>query len=234
MKRTKELSFALKTTLPVLFGYLFLGMAFGLLLSQAGYNALWAFFISLFIYAGSGQFALVSFLSGGMSLLSAAVMTLSINSRHIFYGLSFIEKFKAMGRRGLYMIFSLTDETYSLLCGTSVPKALDEHRALLWIAVCDQLYWILGSVLGALLGGLRLFDASGVEFAMTALFVVIFIDQWQAAKSHLPAYIGAACGAASLVLLGADAFILPAMCASAGLLMLFKKTVQGQDESYAV
>lgn len=218
----KELTFAFRRSIPVLFGYLFLGIAFGLLLQSAGYSFLWALFSSLFVYGGSIQFALVGLLSGGASFITTAIMTLSINSRHIFYGLSFIEKFKSMGKLRFYMIFSLTDETYSLLCSTAVPEELNEHKTLFYIALLNQLYWICGSVLGALMGQIIPFNSEGIEFAMTALFVVIFVEQWIASKNHMPAVIGAVCGVVSLIIAGPEGFILPALIATVAFLTIFR------------
>lgn len=218
----KELAFAFRRSMPVLFGYLFLGIAFGLLLQSAGYNFIWAGISSIAVYAGSGQFAMVKLIKNGSTLLATAVMMLYINSRHIFYGLSFIEKFKSMGKRRLYMIFSLTDETYSLLCSTVVPDDLDENTTFFYIAVLDQLYWIAGSILGALIGQLIPFNSEGIEFAMTALFVVIFVEQWLGAKNHFPAILGAVCGIASFLIAGADGFILPSLVAVAVLLIALK------------
>lgn len=227
----KSFQFAFKQTIPVMFGYLFLGAAYGILLQKAGFNAIWAFFTSLFIYAGSMQFVLVGFLSGGISFLSAAVTTLSVNGRQIFYGISFLEKFKEMGKVRPYMIFSLTDETYSLLCGVKVPEDCDENRVFFLMSLLDQCYWITGSVLGALLGGLLAFDTSGIDFAMTALFVVIFTEQWLSAKSHLPALIGLLCGGVSLALLGPSRFLLPALILTTALLILLKQTINGKEET---
>lgn len=230
---TKQtLKYGFIQTLPVLCGYLFMGIAFGILLERAGYGFLWAFFISLIIYAGSMQFVLIGLLGGGMGLLSVVLLTLSVQSRHIFYGLSFIEKFKAMGRLGWYMIFSLTDETYSLLCGMNIPKELDEKKVFFTVAVMDQCYWIVGCTLGAILGGFIGFDTTGIDFAMTALFVVIFIEQWYAFKSHIPALVGMGCGAVSLIIFGANAFILPALIASVCLLLILKDIIS-QGESQA-
>ncbi len=226
----KELRFALKQTLPVLFGYLFLGIGFGIMLQREGYNFIWAFFCSLFIYAGSGQYLLVSLLAAGTPLYMVAVMTLFINSRHIFYGLSLIEKFCLTGRARPYMIFSLTDETYSLLCSVKFPAGVQPGRAMVLMAVLDHGYWILGSVLGALLGQLIPFDFTGVDFAMTALFVVLFIEQWMDAKSKLPALIGLASGLVFLLLLGPDRFILPSLCCTVAALMLIKPYVQKKSE----
>lgn len=226
----KEISFAFRRTIPVLFGYLFLGTAFGLMLQSAGYNFIWAIFISLFVYAGSGQFALVSLLSGGAGLLTTVIMQFSINSRHMFYGLSFIEKFKRMGKLYPYMIFSLTDETYSLLCSTAVPENADEKKALFLIALFDQIYWIIGSALGALIGQLIPFDFAGVEFAMTALFVVIFVEQWIAAKTHMPAIVGAVCGIICFIVFDPSNFILPALVATVAVLTMYRQlSLRGKE-----
>lgn len=218
-------SYAFIRTLPVLFGYLFLGIAFGLLLEKAGYNFVWAFFISLFIYAGVMQFVLVSFLEGGVSLITAAIMTLLINSRHVFYGLSFIEKFRLMGKAYPYMIFSLTDETYSLLCATQTPEEVDEKKAMFAMALFDHCYWIIGSVIGTAAGQMITFNSTGVEFAMTALFVVLFIEQWLAYKVHIPAIVGLVSGSVALLLLGADNFILPSLVVTVAILMMLKGVI---------
>lgn len=225
----KLIRFVFMRTLPVLFAFLFLGIAFGLLLVNAGYNAVWAFFISTFVYAGSMQFVMIPFLGTGVSIFTVILMTLSINCRHIFYGLSFIDKFKSMGKAYPYMIFSLTDETYSLLCSTKVPEDLDEKKVFLGIALFNHMYWISGSVIGALLGNLITFDTTGIEFAMTALFVVIFIEQWLTAKSHVPAIAGILCGVASLLIFGPDRFILPALIAVVVIILASKNIVQAKE-----
>lgn len=216
-----EFRFSLRQTVPVLCGYLFLGIAFGLLLQQAGYAWPWALLISGIVYAGSMQFVLVGMLGGGFaSLLSVALTTLSVNSRHLFYGLSFLDTFRKMGKARPYMIFSLTDETYSLLCGVAIPPQLDARRVRLWMSALDHSYWVAGSVAGAALGSVIPFDLTGIDFAMTALFVVIFVDQWRAAQSHLPAGIGLAFGLIWLVVLGPDRFLLPALICTVLALMV--------------
>lgn len=232
MTTQKEiLKYAFVQTLPVLFGYLFMGIAFGILLEEAGYNFFWALFISLTVYSGSMQFVLIGMLGGGMGIISMIVLTFSVQCRHIFYGISFIEKFKAMGKRGWYMIFSLTDETYSLLCGMKIPEELDRKKVFFTVAVLDQSYWVIGCTLGGIMGSLIGFDTTGIDFAMTALFVVIFIEQWYSYQSHLPALVGIVCGVASLVIFGAGAFILPALIASVCLLLVFKNSIkQGENQ----
>lgn len=210
-----EIRFAFSQTIPVLLGYIFLGIAFGLMLQDAGYSFWWAFLCSLFIYAGSMQFVLVTLLTGSVSLIYAVIMTLFINGRHIFYGLSFIEKFRKMGKAYPYMIFSLTDETYSVLCGLKVPDKMNEKRVSFMISLLDHVYWILGSVLGALIGEWITFDTTGIDFSMTALFVVIVLNQWMDSREHRPALIGATIGVVCLLIFGADKFLLPALTITA-------------------
>ena len=209
----KALRSAFTVTIPVLCGYLFIGFAFGVMLRDIGYTSPWAFLCSLTIYAGSGQYLLVSLLASGASLVTVAVMTLLLNCRHIFYGLSFLETFHQMGARKWYMIFSLTDETYSLLCSLKVPEGVDPSAMRFWVAILDQSYWIGGSVLGAIIGGVLPFDTTGIDFAMTSLFTVIFVEQWLSTKCHIPALMGLAAAAVSLAILGPSNFILPAMLA---------------------
>lgn len=215
------IKFAFLKTIPVLLGYLFLGLAFGLLLQEAGYSFWWALLVSTVVYAGSIQFVLVTFLSGGTSLPVVAVMTLLINSRHAFYGLSFVEKFRKM-KTYPYMVFSLTDETYSLLCSLKVPEGMDEKKVMFLISLFDQLYWIAGSVIGGALGQVLPFDMTGIDFAMTALFVTIFVDQWREADSHLPALIGLASSVICLLIFGGSNFILPSLIITVSILMALR------------
>ena len=147
----REITYALRRTVPVACGYIFLGMAFGILLSEAGYGPAWALASSLFVYAGSMQFVMVSLLAAGAPLYTVAVTTFLVNARHIFYGLGFIEKYRGMGRRFPYMVFSLTDETYSVLCSMDPPDGLDWNDCAFYVSLFDQFYWVLGSVLGAAL-----------------------------------------------------------------------------------
>ncbi|HJB21881.1 MAG TPA: AzlC family ABC transporter permease [Candidatus Fournierella merdavium] len=223
--------FALRQSLGVLFGYLFLGTAFGILLRQAGFGALWALAFSGLVYAGSLQFVLAGFLAAPTALPTVALMSLFINARHLFYGLSFVERFASMGKKRLYMIFSLTDETYSVLCGMDqVPAGVDKHGAMFLVALLDQLYWVAGSLLGTFAGALPL-DFTGIDFSMTALFLVIFLEQWRGAKSHLPALLGLGCGAVFLLALGPDNFLLPALCATVAVLLLARPVLNRKKEA---
>ncbi len=216
-----ELRAAFPRTLPILMGYLFLGFAFGVLLGSRGYGALTSFLASTLVYAGSLQFVAVELL-GQFNLLQAALVALMVNARHLFYGLSMLERFRGTGRYKPYLIFSLTDETYSLYCAGPVPPGLREDRFLFSLAWLDHLYWIAGSVLGSAASWLIPFETQGIEFVMTALFTVIFLGQWEGAAprtaarkdrihAHLPALIGVGVSLVCLPLFGRDAFLLPAM-----------------------
>ena len=223
--------FAFRQSLGVLFGYVFLGTAFGILLRQAGFGALWSLAFSGLVYAGSLQFVLAGFLAAPTALPTVALMSLFINARHLFYGLSFIERFRSMGKKRPYMIFSLTDETYSVLCGMDeVPAGVDKNGAMFLVALLDQLYWVAGSLLGTCAGGLPL-DFTGIDFSMTALFLVIFLEQWRGAKSHLPALLGLGCAGVFLLVLGADNFLLPALCTTVAVLLLARPVLNREKEA---
>ncbi|MGF0031978.1 AzlC family ABC transporter permease [Bariatricus sp. SGI.154] len=198
-------------TIPVLTGYLFIGIAFGIMYAEKGYSFLWAMLMSLLVYAGSGQYLAVNFFAPGVSFFQVIFMTLMVNVRHIFYGISLLEKFNSMGKKRWYMIFGLTDETYSLLCTTKVPEGVAEDKFLFAISLMDQSYWVLGSAIGALAGTLIPFHSEGIDFAMTALFVVIFVEQWMDRKNRIPEVIGVAAAFICLQIFGADSFVLPTM-----------------------
>lgn len=220
-KRTLKKAF--KDSLPILAGYLALGIGFGVLLHSKGYSFLWALLMSCTIYAGAGQYAAVDLLSSGASLITTAVMTLIINARHFFYGFSLLDKYKGTGKAKPYMIFALTDETYSLVCTAKIPEGIDEKKYYLFLSILDQLYWISGCTIGALLGTFIPFDSTGIDFAMTALFVVIFVEQWLDTKEHLPAILGAATTIVCLFIFGAQYFIIPSMAFIAVELVIFRK-----------
>lgn len=198
-------------TIPVLTGYLFIGIAFGVMYAEKGYSALWAVLMSVMVYAGSGQYLAVNFFVPGVSFLHVAFMTLMVNIRHVFYGISLLDKFHRMGKKRWYMIFSLTDETYSLLCTVKIPKDVEEEKFLFTIALLDQCYWIIGSAIGGILKNVLPFNAEGIEFAMTALFVVIFIEQWLEKKNRIPAAIGVGAAFLCLQIFGSANFVFPTM-----------------------
>ena len=225
----KAFKAAFPYTIPVMTGYLFIGMAFGVMIQEKGYNFLWAILMSVLCYAGSGQYLAVNFFSPGVSLLQVIFMEFMLNIRHIFYGLSLLERFAKMGKKRLYMIFSLTDETYSLFFVTKVPKDVEEGQFLFAIALLDQLYWIIGSAIGAIAGTLIPFDTTGIDFAMTALFVVIFVEQWLTSRNHLPALTGIAASLICLLIFGSDNFILPSMICIMIILLSGRKVTEEKE-----
>lgn len=208
MKRTFKT--ALKDSIPVMAGYIVLGTAFGVLLEDKGYSFIWAFIMSLTVYAGSMQFVAVNLLTSGASLISAAIMTLLVNARHLIYGISMIEKYRDTGKAKPYLIFSLTDETYALICRGN-PENTDSKKYYLYISALNQCYWIAGSVIGALIGSAVTFNTAGIDFAMTALFTVIFVDQLLNSKNIFPAIIGIVCSVICLVIFKAQNFLIPSM-----------------------
>lgn len=224
--KTKAFRAALPYTVPVFMGYLFLGIAFGVLLASKGYGVLWAAAMSLTCYAGSGQFVAVNLLAAPFAPVQAFLIELMVNCRHLFYGLSLLEPFERTGKLKSYMVFSLTDETYSLQCSVKTPEGVDEGWFRFFISILDHSYWIFGSVVGALAGTLITFDSTGIDFAMTALFTVIFVEQWESGESHLPALTGLAVTALCLVIFGSENFIPFALIGIAVILLASRKRLE--------
>lgn len=222
MKR-KALKAAVPYTIPVMMGYLFLGMAFGILLHNTEVPDGWALFMSIFVYAGSMQFVAIELLCVPFAPFSAALVTLMVNARHLFYGLSMLEPFKIMGKLKPYMIFSLSDETYSLECAAVPPEGVDRKYFLFFIALLDQSYWVIGTLAGILAGNIIPIDSTGIDFAMTALFLVIFLEQWEGTRNHLPALAGLLVTALCLILTGSDNFLLFSMAGILLFLLLFRR-----------
>ena len=198
-------------SLPVMAGYVVLGIGFGILARNAGYGVLWTFAMSLLIYAGSMQYVGISLLTGGASVLNTVLTTVMVNARHLFYSISMIDRYKSAGKYKPYMIFALTDETYSLLCDGETPdqEHADLYRFL--VSLFNQLYWITGCLLGSLLGALLPFSTAGIEFSMTALFITSFTEQWLRTRDHIPALTGLLATLLCLVVLGPEHFLIPAM-----------------------
>lgn len=198
-------------TLPVMTGYVVLGFGFGILSESAGYGIWWVLAMSVFIYAGSMQYLMVSLLTSGASVISTALATLMVNARHLFYGISMIDKYKGAGAKKPYLIFALTDETYSLVCHGDAPEGVNPHLYYFLVSLFDQIYWIIGSVLGAIVGSAVTFNSAGIDFAMTALFVTVFVEQWLTAKNHIPAIAGVCISVVCLAVFGSDLFLIPSM-----------------------
>ncbi len=217
-------------TVPVMTGYLVLGTGFGILSEKNGYGVWWALAMSVFIYAGSMQYLMVSLLSSGASVISTALTTLMVNARHLFYGISMIDRYKDAGKRKPYLIFALTDETYSLVCRGDCPPGADPHRFYFLVSLLNQIYWIIGSVLGALIGSAITFNTAGIDFAMTALFITVFVEQWLTAENHIPAIAGVVITVACLIIFGSDLFLIPSMTLILIGLSLARKKLEPKKE----
>ena len=219
----KALKPAFLATLPVMTGYLVLGFGFGLIVLDAKFDVLTALAMSVFIYAGSMQYVAVGMLAAP-ELWTIALTTLMVNARHLFYGISMLDKYRGMGKIKAYLIFALTDETYSLVCQDQLPVPEENRRAYyLLVSLLDHLYWVGGSVLGALAGTVLQFNSEGIDFALTALFLVVFLEQWLTAKKHGPALIGVGASVVSLMIFGADSCLIPAMIGIGVMLGLYRE-----------
>lgn len=207
----KTIRYAFVRSLPIMAGYIVLGLGFGVLLQSKGYGAGWALVMSGLIYAGSMQYVAIDLLAGGASLISAAIMTLMVNARHLFYGISMLERYKDTGAAKPYLIFALTDETYSVVCSGGVPEGVDRKKYYFWVSLLNQLYWIAGGVAGALLGSVLPFDTTGINFSMTALFLVVMTEQWKASRDHTPALVGLGVSLVCLLVFGSSNFLIPSM-----------------------
>ena len=213
-------------SLPVLAGYVVLGIGFGILLRNAGYGVLWSFAMGAFIYAGSMQYVGVGLLAGGASVLTTALTTFMVNARHLFYSISMIDRYKGAGRYKPYLIFALTDETYSLLCDGKAPENADPHWFRFLVSLFNHCYWVTGCVLGSLLGAVLPFSTAGIEFSMTARVITSFTEQWITAKDHVPALTGLISTLLCLLVFGKDRFLIPAMLLITLVLTLLRGRVE--------
>ena len=207
----KTVKTAFMKSLPVMGGYLILGIGFGVLAHNAGYGFPWALAMSLLIYAGSMQYVGIGLLAGGASVLTVLLTTVMVNARHLFYSISMLRHYQNAGRYKPYLIFSLTDETYSLLCDGKVPEGGEPDRFRFLVSLLNHSYWVLGSVIGSLVSGILPFSTAGIEFSMTALFIASFTEQWITAGNRLPAATGLLGTLLCLILFGPERFLIPAM-----------------------
>ena len=210
MKR-KAFKAALPYTLPICIGFIVLGMSYGFLMRSKGFPLIYPMLMSLFIFAGSMEFVTVNLLLSDFNPLHVFFLTLMVNARHIFYGISMLDKYKNCGWKKPYLIFGMCDETFTVNCAVTPPEDVDKGWFMFFVTLLNQIYWVSGATLGALLGYIIHFDASGIEFVMTALFVVMFINQWEETKEHTPALMGLGCTLLCLVIFGSSNFIIPAM-----------------------
>ncbi len=220
---------AFPKTIPIMTGFLFLGMAYGIYMNVSGFGFWYPMCMSMLIFAGSMEFVTVSMLLGAFSPVNALVMTLMINARHLFYGISMLDKYKNTGIKKLYLIFGMCDESFSINYTAEIPKDVDKGWFMFFVTLLNQFYWVLGSTLGGIFGSFINFSTEGIEFVMTALFVVIFLEQWQKEKNKLNGILGLVISVLCLVLFGRDHFIIPSMLGILGVSTLLRKKLDSKE-----
>ncbi len=228
MKR-KALKAAFPQTLPIFAGFWFLSLAYGIYMNASGFSFVYPMFMSLLIYGGSLEFVAVEMLLSPFAPVQVLIMTLLIQARHLFYGISMLEKFKGIGWKKFYLIFGMCDETFSINYTAQIPEDVDRGWFMFFVTLLNHFYWFFGATLGGLIGSLFTFDTSGISFVMTAMFVVIFLEQWLKEKNHISSLIGLGLSAACLLLFGADSFMLPTMIAIVALLAILKKPLERME-----
>lgn len=228
--RRKALKAAFPHTLPILTGFAFLGLAYGIYMNTSGFPFYYPMLMSMLIFGGSLEFIAVEMLLGPFAPLQVFIMALLIQARHLFYGLSMLEKYKGMGWKKFFLIFGMCDETFSINYTAEAPEGVDKGWFLFFITLLDYLYWTVSATIGGLIGSLLKFDTSGINFVMTAMFVVIFLDQWLKEKNHVFSIIGLSVSALCLICFGPDSFMIPTMLIILSLLTLLRPRLEGQQE----
>lgn len=224
---TKKSAFkaAFPYTVPICAGFLFLGISYGFLMSSKGFPIIYPLCMSLLIFAGSMEFVTVNLLLSTFQPISAFLLALMVNARHIFYGISMLEKFKGTGKKKWYLIFGMCDESFSINCSAKIPEGIDQGWFLFFVTLLNHIYWVSGATIGAILGNIITFHTEGIEFVLTALFLVIFLNQWMETKRHTPALIGVAASLISLLIFGPDNFMIPAMLLILAVFLAIRKRV---------
>lgn len=225
--KKKAFRAALPYSLPICIGFLFIAMSYGFLMRSRGFSVFYPMAMSAFIFAGSMEFVAVELLLSAYAPLHAFLLTLMVNARHLFYGISMLEKYKGMGWKKPYLIFGMCDETFSINCTVTPPEGVDRGWFMFFVTLLNQGYWVLGATLGGLLGNLVTFNTKGIEFVMTALFTVILVNQWRETREHRPVITGLALSAVCLALFGQTGFILPAMALILAALTLLRRPIEG-------
>lgn len=229
--KKKALKTAFPYTLPILAGFSFLGFAYGIYMHSLGFSAIYPILMSITIFAGSMEFVAGNLLLGAFDPLGALLITLMVNARHLFYGVSMLDKYRGTGKIKPYLIYGMCDESFSINCTTEIPSGVDKSWFMFFVTLLNQCYWVLGATMGGLFGGLITFNTKGISFVMTALFVVIFLNQWMKEKNHISSLIGLGSSVLSLILFGGENFIIPAMITILVLLSALRKPLEKKEEA---
>jgi 4-azaleucine resistance transporter AzlC len=230
--KKKALKAAFPHTIPIFAGFWFLGMAYGIYMKVSGFSFVYPLVMSIVIFGGSLEFVAVEMLLSPFAPIQTLIMALLIQARHLFYGLSMLDKFKDMGWKKYYLIYGMCDETFSINYTAKIPDDVDKGWFMFFVTLLNQIYWVTGATIGGLIGSLIHFDTNGISFVMTAMFVVIFMEQWLKEKHHISAYIGLGASLLCLIIFGADSFMIPTMIMIVTLLAVFRKPLEklGVDE----
>lgn len=228
--KMKALKCAFPHTIPIMTGFLFLGMSYGIYMHVSGFSFWYPMLMAMTIFAGSVEFVCVNFLLGAFNPLQAFIVTLILNARHIFYGISMLDRFKGMGWKKIYLIFGMCDETFSVNYTADIPKDVDSGWFMFFVTLLNQIYWVLGATLGGLFGSLIMFNTEGLGFVMTAMFVVIFLEQYLKDKNHLSSYIGLSVSLLMLIFFGADNFMIPAISGILVCLSVARKSMEEKEK----
>lgn len=231
--KKRTVHYSLQTAMPVMLGYIVLGIGFGVLLQDKGYSVWWAILMGVFIYGGTLQYVAVDLLGAGASLVSTALLAVMVCARQLFYALGMVDKYSGVGKAKPYLIFALPDETYSLVCDPTLPEDVDRKKFYLYVSMFNHVSWVVGDALGVLLGSWLRFDTTGIDFVMTAIFVVIFVEQWEKTKQHFPALLGVAVTVICRLIFGSASFLIPAMIGITVGLFAMRKTLdpEGGEEA---
>lgn len=227
--KTKALKAAFPHTIPIMTGFLFLGASYGIYMNVSGFEFWYPMITSMLIFAGSVEFVTVNLLLGAFNPLQAFLLALMINARHIFYGISMLDKYRGTGLKKFYLIYGMCDESFSVNYTAEIPEDVDNGWFMFFVNLLNQIYWVAGATIGGILGGVIAFNTNGIEFVMTAMFVVIFLEQWLKEKNHIPSILGLVISVVCLILFGADKFIIPSMAAMLIILTLLRKVLDKGD-----
>jgi 4-azaleucine resistance transporter AzlC len=230
MKKNNQIWIAFRSafpyTVPILAGFVFLGIAYGIFMNTLGFSAIYPILMSLLIFAGSMEFVAANILLVSFNPINALFLTLMVNARHLFYGISMLDKYRGTGKKKMYLIYGLCDESFSINGTVDVPKNVDKGWFMFFVTLLNHLYWVIGSAIGGVFGSTVKFNTEGLDFVMTALFVVIFIEQWMKEERHHSALAGLGLSIVSLIIFGGNNFIIPAMLAILGILTLLRKPLE--------
>ena len=232
--KKKVLSTAFKAafphTIPIMAGFLFLGMSYGIYSSANGFSFVYPLLTSMLVFGGSLEFVTVSMLLGSFAPLQTFLMALLIQARHLFYGITMLNKYKGTGIKKFYLIFGMCDESFSINCSVNPPDDVDKGWFMFFVTILNQFYWVFGATIGGILGSVINFNIKGIDFVMTSMFVVIFLEHWLGAKKKQPAIIGLLTAVACLVIFGKNSFLIPTMACIIILLTIFRKPIEGKGD----